>query len=173
MIFSKRLLAVALAAVMIAPAIPAVAAQSDIDLLASYVGEWRGRGTMTTTSGEESVVCKLSFVSTQVTKLNYNGRCTLAGGNLAINGTMAYIAEKNRYEAVMSSNTRFTGVAIGTRRGSGIDFTLRQKDPDSGQTVDIDVGFALKNDRIDVDFTITDVASGHKNTANVPFERRS
>jgi len=165
------LLIAAATAASLMPSLPAFAGAKDIELLQSYAGDWRGRGTFEANGTTETVVCKLAATFTQGTKLQYDGRCTVAGGNMAIHGTMAYVAANNRYEALMSSNTQFTGQAIGKRRGDNIDFRLRQIDPDSGQTVDIDVVFALSNGKMQVDFTITDIASGNKNVAHVPFEK--
>ena len=147
------------------------AGQRDIDLLGSYVGDWRGRGTLTTAADPETVVCKLSITPAETAKVNYNGRCTLAGGSLAIAGTMAYIGDKNRFEAVMSSNTTFTGIAVGHRRGGAIDFTLREKDPDTGADLKIEVGFDLRDGVIQVDFSITQVSTGKTSKAEIPFKK--
>lgn len=147
------------------------AAQADIDLLKSYIGEWRGRGTTTNASGTETVVCKLAIKSADTTKVNYDGRCSLAGGNLAIKGTMAYIAENNRYEAVMSSNTSFSGVAVGRRRGQSVAFQLRNRNAEDGEEYKVDAGIALRSGDIEIDFAITEVSSGNKITANVPFAK--
>jgi hypothetical protein len=159
------------AALSITSAGPSVAAQRDLDLLQSYVGDWRGTGSMNTASGEETVRCKLDVKRASAEKVNYNGRCTLAGGNLSINGTLAYISERNRYEAIMSSNTTFSGQAIGRRSGSGINFNLEERDPDTGSTIKVNVGLALRSEKIEVDFKLTDTASGNSTRAKVPFSK--
>lgn len=167
----KSLLIASVFATAIPAATPAFAAQADIDLLKSYIGDWKGRGTTTASGDPETVVCKLDITDASKTKINYNGRCTLAGGNLSIAGTMAYIDEHKRFEAVMSSNTSFSGVAIGRRRGRGIDFQLRNRDKDSGADFTIDAGISLKSGNIEVKFSVTEIDSGKKIIATVPFKK--
>ena len=167
----KLLMAALVVVATIAPTAPALSAQADIDLLKSYIGDWRGTGKTTTANGTETVRCKLDITNSAVTKIKYNGRCTLAGGNLSINGTMAYITERRRFEAVMSSNTAFSGIAIGKRRGRGIDFMLRDRDPETGAEFQIDAGIALNGENINVKFSVLEKATGRKITASVPFKK--
>ncbi len=54
---------------------PAVAGPADVELLKSYIGEWRGRGTLVG-AATETVVCRLSLSQGNQDKVNYNGRCT-------------------------------------------------------------------------------------------------
>lgn len=150
---------------------PAMAAQADLDLLKSYIGNWKGRGTTTSGSGEETVVCRLDITGADQGKVNYNGRCALAGGNLSIAGTMAYVEENRRFEAVMTSNTSFSGVAVGRRRGQGIDFNLKNRDADSGAEYSVDAGISLTGGNIHIDFTVTNLENGSKVVAAVPFEK--
>ena len=97
-------------------ATPAFAAKADLDLIQSYVGNWRGRGPMTNgDQKKETVVCRLEITRSTQEKIGFSGRCALAGGNLSMNGTMAYIVAANRYEAIITSNTEFTGTAIGMK----------------------------------------------------------
>lgn len=167
-----RLGAAALAGLMVVGmAGPVEAAQRDLDILQSYVGDWRGRGTMGEGDAEETVVCKLDITRSSSEKINFKGRCTLAGKALAINGTMAYLSQNRRFEAVMSSNTYFSGVAIGHRSGSTIKFNLSERDPDTGSTVKINIGMALTNSTININFRLTDSASGQSTVAKVPFTK--
>lgn len=152
-------------------AAPSFAAQSDIDLLESYIGDWKGRGTTTSNGNTETVVCRLGITSGEQAKVNYHGRCTLAGGNLSIAGTMAYISDSNRFEAVMSSNTAFSGIAVGRRRGGGIDFKLKDRNEKTGADFTIDAGIALKGGDIEVKFSVTEASSGNKVVAIVPFKK--
>lgn len=168
---TQLLMALLIAAATIVPAAPALSAQADIDLLKSYVGDWRGRGKTTTANGTETVVCKLDITDSAAAKIKYSGRCTLAGGNLSIAGTMAYIAERRRFEAVMSSNTAFSGIAIGKRRGRSIDFQLRDRDPETGAEFQINAGIALNGENINVLFSVLEKATGKKITASVPFKK--
>ncbi|RYE56269.1 MAG: hypothetical protein EOP20_09125, partial [Hyphomicrobiales bacterium] len=81
---------------------PAFAGPNEVALLKSYIGEWRGRGTLVG-AATETVVCRLSLSQGNQDKINYNGRCTLAGTNLSVAGTMAYVEASKRYEAAMTS----------------------------------------------------------------------
>ncbi len=167
---SGFVLVVALASALVLP-VPAFAATDESQLLQSYVGGWKGRGTTSSGGDTETVVCKLDITPAAQAKVNYNGRCSLAGGNLSIAGTMAYIEARKRFEAVMSSNTSFSGVAIGKRRGQAIDFQLKSRDPESGKDYAVDAGIALKSGNIEIEFSVTETASGRKIVATVPFEK--
>jgi len=168
----RALTAAGLVVSMAVSSAPAFAAQADIDFLKDYLGDWRGRGTLTG-ANTETVVCKLNLSSGNDTKINYAGRCVLAGSNLAINGTLAYIDAKRRYEAVMTSNAAFTGTAIGRKQGNGVVFNLRQREKDDADKQDLDItaGISLLNGRISVDFRVVEVKSGGTITATVPFSR--
>lgn len=167
----KRLLSLALA-VLAASSMgsPAFAAPADIELLKSYVGEWRGRGTavLASTGQDETVVCRMSVTDSDPTKVAISGRCTLAGRTLAVSGTVAFVEAANRYEAIMSSVASFQGVAIGQRQGSDIAFNLVDRNHERGEHR-IDAALALRGTEIHLDFRITHVASGASTTAQIPF----
>ncbi|MCF6327122.1 MAG: FABP family protein [Devosiaceae bacterium] len=151
--------------------VPAYAAPEDLALIQSYIGDWRGRGTLTAEGQEdETVVCRLSVTKSSAEKINYRGRCTLAGANLSMNGTMAFISDKNRYEAIMTSNTEFTGVAIGTRQGNNVTFNL-QSTAENGMVSRVKAGFGLSDGDIEVSFEVTR-DDGSKLVAQIPFDRR-
>ncbi|WP_196258370.1 hypothetical protein [Pelagibacterium limicola] len=167
----KRLLSLALMVLAALPiALPAGAAQADVELLKSYVGEWRGRGTamFAATGQNETVVCRMSVSDSDLTKVAIEGRCTLAGRTLAIAGTVAFVETANRYEAIMSSVASFQGVAIGQRRGSDIAFNLVDRNHERGEHR-IDADLSLRGSEIHLDFKITHVASGASTTARIPF----
>jgi len=147
------------------------AAPADLELLQSYVGDWRGTGTMTN-SGQpsESVRCRLEVTRSSAEKIGFDGNCVLAGANLSMRGTMAYIEANNRYEAVLTSNTAFTGDAVGRRSGNTVTFNLTGKN-DKGETANIRAGFGLLNGQINVDFTITQ-DDGSRIVADIPFDRQ-
>ncbi|WDR03341.1 hypothetical protein PSQ19_04155 [Devosia algicola] len=165
---------VAIAGLVVTTAIysaPTLAAPGDIALLKSYIGDWRGRGTLT---GEntELVVCRLSLTQGNSDKVNYSGRCVVAGNNLALKGTLAYIADKRRFEAAMTSNARFSGVAIGKVRDGGIVFDLQERDKEdgpNGKDVTVTAQIALNSGNISVQFQVEYVESGEKIYANIPF----
>jgi len=152
-------------------AAPAAAAPADVALLKSYIGEWRGRGVLIG-ANTETVVCRMSLTQGNQDKVNYNGRCTLAGTQLSVAGTMAYIEASRRYEAAMSSNATFTGVAVGQKRGSGLVFNLRERDKDEeGKDLNISAQIKLQGDNIEVVFEVVYVESGDSLRAEVPFSR--
>ena len=166
--------AVALAGLLVtcgSAAAPAFAAPADVALLQSYIGNWRGRGVLIG-ANSETVVCRLALTQGNQDKVNYNGRCTLAGTQLSVAGTMAYVEANKRFEAAMSSNATFNGVAIGQKRGGGLVFNLRERDEDEeGKEMNISAQIALTNDAISVTFEVVYVESGDSLRAEVPFTK--
>lgn len=152
-------------------AAPAFAGPNEVALLKSYIGEWRGRGTLVGAS-TESVVCRLTLSQGNQDKVNYSGRCTLAGTNLSVAGTLAYVDAARRYEAAMTSNATFSGIAVGQKRGNGLVFNLKERKPDEeGKDMNISAQIALNGDAISVAFEVVYVESGDSLKANVPFSR--
>lgn len=149
---------------------PASAADADLALIQSYVGDWRGTGELTNSDGsEESVRCRLDITRSSAEKINFDGRCALAGATLSMKGTMAYIEANNRYEAVLTSNTSFSGRAIGRRSGNTVTFNIQSTNED-GETANVRAGFGLSNGKIHVDFVVTN-PDGSRLSADVPFDR--
>jgi hypothetical protein len=154
-----------------AAATPALAAPADVALLKSYIGEWRGRGTLTGAE-TESVVCRLSLKEGNSDKVNYSGRCVLAGNNLAINGTLAYVDDNRRFEAAMTTNATFSGIAVGQKRGNGLVFNLRERDEDEeGKEISITADITLASDAINVAFAVVYTETGESMRAQVPFSK--
>jgi hypothetical protein len=149
---------------------PALAAQSDIDLLSSYMGAWKGRGVVTGAESE-TVVCKLNLTSGNNKQITYDGKCTLAGSNLSIHGTIAYIDALKRYEAAMTTNASFTGFAVGKKQRDGVIFNLKERDTSEGKDWQITAAIALLNGEIQVDFKVIDANSGGSIKANIPFQK--
>ena len=150
---------------------PAFAGPDEVALLQSYLGDWRGRGVLIG-ADSETVVCRLSLTQGNQDKVNYNGRCTLAGTQLSVAGTVAYIEANKRYEAAMTTNATFNGIAIGQKRGNGLVFNLRERDEDeTGKDINITSQITLKPDAIGVVFEIVYVESGDNLRAEVPFTR--
>ena len=105
-------------------------------------------------------------------KINYSGRCTLAGTQLSVAGTMAYVEANKRFEAAMSSNATFTGIAVGQKRGGGLIFNLRERDEDEeGKDLTITAQISLREEAIEVVFEVVYVESGDSLRAEVPFSR--
>lgn len=166
--------AVALAGLLVVGGVataPVFAGPADVALLQSYIGNWRGRGVLVG-ANSETVVCRLALTSGNQDKVNYNGRCTLAGTQLSVAGTMAYVESSKRFEAAMSSNATFTGIAVGQKRGSGLVFNLRERDQDEeGKDLTISAQISLTNDAINVVFDVVYVESGDSLRAEVPFTK--
>lgn len=153
-------------------ALPASSGQAEIDLLASYVGEWSGEGTLVGGAEPESFRCRLTVTKGNQAKINYAGRCSLIDMNLSVSGTIAYNDEGRRYEAVMSSNAGFTGTAVGRQQGDTITFDLAEQQTDrGGNNVRIGSGIQLVGDSITVDFEVEFNNSGQLLTTSVPFSR--
>jgi hypothetical protein len=150
---------------------PAFAGPAEQALLKSYIGDWRGRGTLTG-ANTETVVCRLTLKPGNQDKVNYSGRCSLAGTQLTMAGTMAYIEASKRYEAVMSSNATFRGLAVGQKRGNTLIFKLRERDEDeNGKELAISAQINLTSEAIAVQFDVVYVENGDSLRAEVPFTK--
>ncbi|KFL25292.1 hypothetical protein JP74_19940 [Devosia sp. 17-2-E-8] len=90
-----------------------------------------------------------------------------------MNGTVAYVDAKRRYEAVMTSNASFTGTAIGQRQGNGVVFNLREKERDEAAKRDMTItsSISLIDNTIYVEFLVVDDATGDTIRASVPFAK--
>lgn len=171
-LLARALLAAGMLAAGGLGALPAFAGPAEVALIKSYIGEWRGRGVLIG-ANTETVVCRMTVTQGNQDKVNYSGRCSLAGTQLSVAGTMAYVESSKRYEAAMSSNATFTGVAIGQKRGSGLIFNLRERDKDEeGKDLNITAQIHLEQESIAVAFEVVYVENGDYLKAEVPFERQ-
>ena len=162
----------ALPMVMIGPP-AAQAAEAELALLGSYVGSWRGEGALVGGDQPEPFRCRLTVATGNQGKINYSGRCTLVSATLSISGTIAYNDTARQYEAAMSSNAGFTGLAIGQQSSGRISFDLKERQKDrTGSDVRIGSRILLQgNDSITVDFEVEFNDSGEVLTASVPFSQ--
>jgi hypothetical protein len=150
---------------------PAMAAKADVELLQSYIGQWKGRGQLVGAESE-TVVCRLTLTQGNQDKVNYSGRCSLAGTNLSVTGTLAYNDSANRYEAAMTSNATFNGLAVGKKSGSGVVFKLKERGEDEeGNDMTITAQIALNSGKIAVQFNVVFNATGDQLRASVPFTK--
>ena len=156
---------------VMAPA-PSFAGPAELALLESYIGAWRGRGELTGASAE-TVVCKLDITKGNQSRVNYAGRCAIAGNNLAVRGTMAYVDAARRFEAAMTTNAGFSPApAVGRKNGSGILFNLRERGTDDdGNDMTIVASMDFQASRIVVNFDVTFNQSGDTIRAIVPFTK--
>ncbi|MCF6344487.1 MAG: hypothetical protein L3J15_07445 [Devosiaceae bacterium] len=151
--------------------IPSFASNDDASLLQSYIGTWKGLGEIARDNGDvESVKCKVDIIKSKQGRVGYKGRCAFAGGNFSIAGTMAYIAEKERFEAVMSSSTSFSGVAIGKRDGDSLVFELSDKNADTGDSFKIDSDISLIDGELSIGFTAENITTGRVIKVAIPFK---
>ena len=143
-----------------------------MDLLATYIGNWKGEGALVGGQKPEPFRCRLSITKGNLNKINYAGRCTLVDMNLSVSGTIAFDDKTRRYQAVMSSNAGFKGVAVGRKEGDKITFDLAEQETDSGgNAVRIGSHLELIGSSIAIDFEVEFNNSGDVLTASVPFVR--
>lgn len=151
---------------------PAMAGPNELNVLTSYIGNWRGAGALVGDGKSEPFTCRLSVAKGNAEKINYTGRCSLVSANLSISGTIAFNDAAGQYEAAMSSNAGFTGLAIGRLQGQQISFDLKERDKDrSGSDVRIGSKILLANGDITVDFEVEFNDSGEVLRASVPFSQ--
>ncbi|HEY0920006.1 hypothetical protein [Devosia sp.] len=169
---SRTLAATGLVAASLVAAAPAHAAKADVELLRSYIGTWDGKGVLVGAQSE-TVKCRLSLTAGNNDKVNYNGRCVIAGSPFSLNGTIAYIDAARRFEAAMTSNAGFSPQpAVGKRQGNGIVFSLKEQGrDDDGNDMTITAQIALHPGKIHVDMNVVFNATGNTLKASVPFSR--
>ena len=170
----KRIYAAALMAIAMtsAPAAPAEAGPGELALLLSYVGSWQGSGALVGGQEPEPFRCRLNISKGNQSKINYAGRCSLISMNLSVSGTIAFDDASQSYQAAMSSNAGFTGMAVGRQSGDKISFQLSEKQLDRGGN-DVRIGSRINliGNSITVDFEVEFNNSGEVLTASVPFSR--
>ena len=170
----RRHLAAALAAMLAlgTAAVPVSAGQAELDRLVSYIGNWSGSGVLVGGESPEPFRCRLTIAKGNQLKINYSGRCSLINMNLSVSGTIAFDDAARRYQAAMSSNAGFTGLAVGQIEGDRISFDLAEKQVDRGGN-DVRIGsrIELVGDAINIDFEVEFNNSGSVLTAEVPFSR--
>jgi THAP4-like, heme-binding beta-barrel domain len=146
------------------------AGETELAVLTSYVGSWQGQGALVGGDKPEPFRCRMAIAKGNQSKVTYTGRCSLVSANLSISGTIAYNDQQQRYEAAMSSNAGFTGMAIGKLQGNKITFDLREQQKDrSGSDVRIGSQIMLINNTITVNFEVEFNNSGDVLRASVPF----
>jgi hypothetical protein len=104
-----------------AATLPAVAGPKESALLASFAGDWRGKGKVT---GPDpgTVVCRLSFKAATAGKLSYTGRCSFGTGAPSFRGTILYNEARKRFEAYSSAQGASSNV-VGKKQRGGVAFS--------------------------------------------------
>jgi hypothetical protein len=144
---------------------PAFAGTKEVALLASYAGDWRGKGKITG-DNPGTVVCRMSLKSGTAGKLSYNGRCSFGQGAASFAGTMLYNDATKRYEAVTSTRGQ-SATSVGRPTGGGVTFTSSTTDDQIGK---VSSTIALAGDKITLSFQMTD-AKGGKSASSIDFAR--
>jgi hypothetical protein len=171
---SRAVALAGLTIVSLSAAAPAYAAKADVELLQSYIGTWKGssdlEGRFRGKDGGK-VSCQLALTKGNGDKVNYSGNCTLAGTSMTVKGTIVYNDAGKRYEAAMTSNVSFSGLAIGKRQGGGVLFNFKDKNKDEeGMGLSVNAAITLNPDRIGVNFDVA-FDNGDKLSASVPFTK--
>lgn len=155
---------------------PAYAAKADVELVRSYIGAWKGGSELKGKfRGKEAgkVNCQMSLSAGNGDKVNFAGNCALAGTTMTVRGTIVYNDAGKRYEAAMSTNVGFSGIAIGKRQGNGILFSFKEKNKDDGaggMGMDVDAAISLNPEKISVNFNVA-FDNGEALSASVPFTK--
>jgi hypothetical protein len=154
-------------------AVPAQAGPTELALLSNYVGEWAGAGVLEGGDAPQPFRCRLTIDKGNQARINYAGRCTLVNMNLSVSGTIAFNDASRHYEAIMTSNAGFTGLAVGRVQGENIVFALTEKEADrAGNNVRLGAGITLSGaSSIVIDYQVEFNDSGRVLTATVPFSR--
>jgi hypothetical protein len=173
MIFKTVRAVIAAAALSMAlVAVPASAGPAELELLTSYIGEWKGESELVGGREPEPFRCRLTMAKGNQAKINYSGRCSLVNMNLSVTGTISYNDKQRRYEAIMSTNAGFTGLAVGRINGDRISFKLEERQTDKGGNfIRIGSVIELEKDSITVNYEVEFNESGRVLTASVPFKR--
>jgi hypothetical protein len=171
----SRIVALAGLTILSMPAAaPAYAAKADVELLQTYVGAWTGSSELKGKfRGKDAgqVSCSLSLSQGNGEKVNYAGKCALAGTTMSVKGTIVFNDAGKRYEAAMTSNVSFSGLAIGKRQGNGILFSFKEKNNDEeGMGMNVNASITLNPDKIAVNFDVA-FDNGEKLSASVPFTK--
>jgi hypothetical protein len=168
----RSVAAAGLAMAMVVVPLPSLAGPAELALLESYIGSWRGTGKLIAAE-PETVRCHLNITKGNRERVNYSGRCGIAGNVMTVNGTMAYVDSARRFEAAMTTNAGFSpDNAIGRRQGSGILFSLRERGTDDeGNNMTITASMLFQSERITVDFNVLFNNTGESIKASVPFSK--
>jgi hypothetical protein len=166
-----RLLFVVLFAGLSVQAAPALAGPTESAFLESYVGNWKGDGLLTGGDEDEAFNCRVQVTKGREGKINYAGRCSVAGLNLTVAGTIAYIEQSSRYEAAMTSNATFTGIAVGRKQGARVVFDLKERDVHEGDDMTISSQVSLDKEAIGLSFKYVMEEDGSSMSAAVKFAR--
>lgn len=151
---------------------PATAGEAETALLQTFVGNWRGSSVLTGGEEPETFTCRLTMADGNGARVNFAGRCSLIGMNLAVNGTVTYSDQNRRYEGAMTSNTAYSGLAVGQKRGDQIVFSFNKRNlSEEGQDLTIGSTIILEEDKITVEFQVTFNENGDTMNASVPFAR--
>jgi hypothetical protein len=141
-------------------------AASDAAMLQSYAGNYLGTGAL---SGANTgkVRCRISFQPATAGSVNYIGRCSADGADMALTGVLT--SRNGHIEAAMSGSGGLSAVVTGVRRGDGVVFKSKQHVVDNRTDRTITSTMALTGGTIEVDFSMLDNKTGKATTGAIPF----
>lgn len=160
----NRTLAAALSGLLlVTAAVPAaLAGEAELRFLEQLLGNWRGSGEISGPDGGD-VTCRL-VLKPSGSKVNFNGRCALAGGggSQSFSGSIRYNDRAGRWE----SSSRGETVA-GKKSGNNLVFTTAQSDRRGSGTSTM----TLSPGAISVKFDLVDKRTGEKTQGSIPFRK--
>ena len=167
----SRWLAIAALSMLSQAAVSSLPAKAGPPELARRPQQWqnreRGAGVLEGGDTPQPFKCRLTIDKGNQAKVNYAGRCTLVNMNLSVSGTIAFNDASRHYEAIMTSNAGFTGLAVGKVQGDNIVFALAEKEADrAGNNVRLGAGITLSGaSSIVIDYQVEFNDSGRVLTA--------
>jgi hypothetical protein len=144
---------------------PAFAGSAETALLASFAGDWRGKGKVT---GPDpgTVVCRLSFNIGKSGTLSYTGRCSFGVGQTSFRGAIFYNDARGRFEASSDAQGVST-TAVGKKSGGGVVFSSSGVDTRYGLATST---MSLTGKAIKLSFKLVDT-KGATTASNITFSK--
>jgi hypothetical protein len=146
---------------------PAAAGPLQIGILQSFVGHWTGAGLLKDGKSPASRFnCTLDVDRGNRGKVVFHGTCN----PLSVAGGIAYSDATGRYELALTSNTDFTGIALGRADGRDLLFAIADSDVDTkGNALTLNADMAMRAGAIGITFRA--LVNGAPWTGQVVFER--
>lgn len=160
----NKTFAAALAGLLLLPmsAPAAIGGEAELRFLERLLGNWRGGGEISGPDGGD-VSCRLTLKPAG-SKVNFTGRCGLAGGGGAqsFSGSIRYNDQTKTWESSSSGRT-----VAGKKSGNNLVFTNAQRDRrGSGAST-----MTLSPNAIQVQFKMVDGKTGEVAQGTIPFRK--
>jgi hypothetical protein len=145
---------------------PALAGPDEIALLQTFVGSWRGEGTLIGPEDPPSPFqCDLLTRRGNAGKLVFTGNCPL----LTAAGGIGYAAAAAQYELAVTSSADFRGAAIGHSEDDVIVFVI--EDAGSAKSNDLRLNANMRMRAQEIAITFDAVLNGEPWTGSLTFRR--